>query len=58
MYDRTALPLPVAGEIGDATWDRIAEGQPVLLLRNGRPAAVIIDLESWEEAEEAAGQPG
>ena len=58
MYDRTALPLPVAGEIGDATWDRIAEGQPVLLLRNGRPAAVIIDLESWEEAEEARRPAG
>jgi prevent-host-death family protein len=57
MYDRSELPLPVVGEIGDATWDQIADGQPVLLLRNGRPAAVIIDLESWEEAEEAAGQP-
>ena len=51
------LPLPVAGEITEATWDQIAEGQPVLLLRNGRPAAVIVDLESWEEAELAAAQP-
>jgi PHD/YefM family antitoxin component YafN of YafNO toxin-antitoxin module len=23
----------------------------VLLLRDGRPAAVIVDLDSWEEAE-------
>jgi PHD/YefM family antitoxin component YafN of YafNO toxin-antitoxin module len=57
MQDRTELPHPIAGEISDATWDQVAEGQPVLLLRNGRPAAVIIDLESWEEAELAAGQP-
>lgn len=58
MQDRTAVPLPVAGEITEATWDQIAEGQPVLLLRSGRPAAVIVDLESWEEAELAAAQPG
>jgi PHD/YefM family antitoxin component YafN of YafNO toxin-antitoxin module len=57
MQDRTEVPLPIAGEIGDATWDQIAEGQPVVLMRNGRPAAVIIDLESWEEAELAAVQP-
>jgi prevent-host-death family protein len=55
--DLTELPLPIAGEITEATWDRIAEGQPMLLLRNGRPAAVIVDLESWEEAEIAAAQP-
>jgi prevent-host-death family protein len=54
---RETVPLPVAGEISDATWDQIAEGRPVLLLRNGRPAAVIIDLKSWEEAEAAADQP-
>ena len=51
MPHRTPLPLPIAGEISEATWDQVAEGQPVLLLRNGRPAAVIVDLESWEEAE-------
>ncbi|MGO9206586.1 MAG: type II toxin-antitoxin system prevent-host-death family antitoxin [Candidatus Limnocylindrales bacterium] len=57
MQNPTALPFPVAGEITEDTWDQVAEGQPVLLLRNGRPAAVIVDLESWEEAEEAAAQP-
>ena len=57
MQDLTEVPLPVAGEIAEATWDQIAEGQPVLLLRNGRPAAVIVDLESWEEAELAAVHP-
>jgi hypothetical protein len=49
--DRVQLPFPVAGEISEATWDQIAEGQPVLLLRDGHPAAVIVDIDSWEEAE-------
>ena len=42
---RETVPFPVAGEISHATWDQIIEGQPVLL-RNGGPAAVIIDLKS------------
>jgi PHD/YefM family antitoxin component YafN of YafNO toxin-antitoxin module len=50
MHDGTAL-LPIAGEISEDTWDQVAEGQPVLLLRDGRPAAVIVDLDSWKEAE-------
>jgi PHD/YefM family antitoxin component YafN of YafNO toxin-antitoxin module len=45
------LSLPVVGEISESTWGQVAEGQPVLLLRNERPAAVIVDLESWAEAE-------
>jgi PHD/YefM family antitoxin component YafN of YafNO toxin-antitoxin module len=57
MHDATQVRLPIAGEISEATWDRVAQGQPVLLLRKGRPAAVIVDLESWEEAELAAVQP-
>ena len=57
MHDDTPLPLPVAVEISDATWDQIAKGQPVLLLRKGRSAAMMIDLESWEEAEIADAQP-
>jgi PHD/YefM family antitoxin component YafN of YafNO toxin-antitoxin module len=56
MQDRPVLLLPVAGEISETAWDQVAEGQPVLLLRNERPAAVIVDLESWEEAELAASQ--
>jgi PHD/YefM family antitoxin component YafN of YafNO toxin-antitoxin module len=51
MHDHTTLSLPVVGEISESTWDQVAEGQPVLLLRNGRTAAVIVDLESWAEAE-------
>ena len=57
MQDHAAvLPLPVVGEITEDTWDQVAEGQPVLLVRNGRPAAVIVDLESWEEGELAVIQ--
>lgn len=57
MQDHTAvLPMPVVGEITEATWSQVAEGQPVLLVRNGRPAAVIVDFDSWVEAELAATQ--
>jgi hypothetical protein len=45
-----------AGEISETAWDQVAEGQPVLLLLGGRSAAVIVDLESREEAELAASQ--
>lgn len=46
-----AVPLPIVGEITEATRDEVAEGQPVLLLCDGRPVAVIVNLENWEEAE-------
>jgi len=49
MHDLTPLPFPVVGEISEAVRDQISEGQPLLLLCNGRLAAVIVDLESWEE---------
>jgi antitoxin (DNA-binding transcriptional repressor) of toxin-antitoxin stability system len=52
VQDHTVVPpFPVVGEITEDTWDQVADGQPVLLVRNGRPAAVIVDLESWTEAE-------
>lgn len=57
MQDHTAVPpFPVVGEITEDTWAQVAEGQPVLLVRNGHPAAVIVDLESWEESEFALSQ--
>jgi PHD/YefM family antitoxin component YafN of YafNO toxin-antitoxin module len=56
MQDCSVLAFPVVGEISETAWDQVAEGQPVLLLRNGRPVAVIVDLESWEEAEVAVSQ--
>ena len=31
MHDPSELPFPVAGEITEAAWDQVAEGQPVLL---------------------------
>jgi hypothetical protein len=55
MQECPAQAFPVAGEISEAAWDQVAKGQPVLL-RDGRPTAVIVDLESWEEAELAASQ--
>jgi len=33
----------------------ITGAQPVLLLRHGRPAAVVLDIDSYEAAEVAAG---
>jgi prevent-host-death family protein len=54
LEDCSVLPFPVAEETSEVVWDQVAEGQLVLLLHNGRPAAVIVDLESWEEAKLAA----
>lgn len=31
----------------------ISGGQPVIFVRNGRPVAVVIDVDSYEEAEVA-----
>jgi PHD/YefM family antitoxin component YafN of YafNO toxin-antitoxin module len=43
--------LPVVGECSPELAERIAEGQPVVLTMEGRPVAVVIDVESWAEAE-------
>jgi PHD/YefM family antitoxin component YafN of YafNO toxin-antitoxin module len=45
--------LPVAGEASDRLVTLISGGQPVLLVRNGRPVAVVMDVDSYEEAEDA-----
>jgi PHD/YefM family antitoxin component YafN of YafNO toxin-antitoxin module len=47
------LILPVAGEASDALFTLISGGQPVVLVRNGRPVAVVMDVDSYEESEEA-----
>lgn len=47
------IVLPVAGEASADLVTLISGGQPVLLVRNGRPVAVVIDVDSYEEAEEA-----
>jgi prevent-host-death family protein len=41
-------------EISEPVWDQVAEGQPVLLVRDGIPAAVVVDVESWQEAVQLA----
>ena len=51
--DETLL-LPIAGEAPDALVTLISGGQPVLLVSNGRPVAVVIDLDSYQEAEALA----
>jgi len=33
----------------------ISGGRPVLLVRDGRPVAVIIDVDSYQESEDAIG---
>lgn len=48
--------LPVVEEASDALWEAVSEGQPVLLVRGSRPAAVVIDYESWEEIEALLGE--
>ena len=47
------LLLPIAGEAPEALVTLISGGQPVLLVRDGRPVAVVIDVDSYEEAEAA-----
>ena len=45
--------MPVLGELTERLWDAIAEGQPVVLTRRGRPAAVVLDIESYAEVEDS-----
>jgi PHD/YefM family antitoxin component YafN of YafNO toxin-antitoxin module len=48
------LFLPVAGEASETLVTLISGGQPAVLLdRLGRPAAVVIDVDSYQESEEA-----
>lgn len=56
MFESTQLPYPIAGEISDPAWEQLAEGQPALLLHRGQPVAIVIDLDSWEEAELAVAE--
>ena len=45
------IPYPVIGELNDQVCRQLAGGQPLLLCRDGRPAAIVIDVESWAEVE-------
>ncbi len=44
-----SLSLPIVGEASASLCQAIAGGQPVVLTRNGQAAAVVIDLDSWDE---------
>ncbi|MGH9068692.1 MAG: type II toxin-antitoxin system prevent-host-death family antitoxin [Acidimicrobiales bacterium] len=55
---RPGLGLPVAGELSEVLAQAIACGQPLVLTWRGRPAGVLVDLESYLEAEDALSQPG
>lgn len=54
-----SLSLPIAGEASASLCQAIAGGQPVVLVRDGRPAAVVIDVDSWPELDDliAAAEP-
>jgi hypothetical protein len=50
----STLP-PAVGVASDLLQDLIAAGQPVVLVDpSARPVAVVLDVESYEVAEEAA----
>jgi prevent-host-death family protein len=42
------------GVISRLLLDAVSGGQPLLLTRRGRPAAVLVDPDSWAELEQLA----
>lgn len=55
MGIQPASVLPSVGVASDELLKRLDGGQPVLLVHDGQPAAVIIDYDSWLEIEEVWG---
>jgi prevent-host-death family protein len=51
---RSSELLPRLGEASDELIRAVAGGQPGVLTRHGRPAVVVLDLDSYREAELAA----
>jgi prevent-host-death family protein len=50
-----ALPAAeTSGAVSRLLLDAVAGGQPLLLTRRGRPAAVLVDSDSWAELEQLA----
>jgi hypothetical protein len=47
--------LPFADEASNWLLGVIPGSQAVALLRDGRPVAVVLDIDSYEEAEQAVG---
>jgi len=52
--DRGQL-LPIVGEAPQALWEMAQGGQPVILTRDGAPALVVLDVDSFAEWAEATG---
>jgi prevent-host-death family protein len=54
-YVAGGLPTTeAAGVISRVLLDAVSGGQPLLLTRRGRPAAVLVDADSWAELEQLA----
>ena len=47
-----------SGEASESLVELIPGGQPVVLVRDGKPVAVVLDVDSYEEAEVAAAASG
>jgi hypothetical protein len=52
--DRAHL-LPIVGEAPQALWEMARGGQPLILTRDGAPALVVLDVDSFAEWAEASG---
>jgi PHD/YefM family antitoxin component YafN of YafNO toxin-antitoxin module len=51
--DRTCLPI--GGELQPALCEAVAGGQPIAVVdTQGRPVAILLDIDSYAEMEEAA----
>ena len=48
------LLLPILGEASPALWEAAQGGQPVVLTRDGEPALVVVDVDTWREVEQLA----
>lgn len=55
LMELNGVAFPVAGELSQAVCQQLAGGQPLVLCSEGRPVAILIDLESWAEVEAALG---
>lgn len=47
--------LPIVGEAPPALWEAAHGGQAVVLTKDGVPALVVLDVDSFAEWAEAAG---
>jgi prevent-host-death family protein len=54
LDDEVIELLPRLGEASEEMIRAVAGGQPAVLTHHGRPAVVVLDLDSYREAELAA----